>query len=93
MATTIKLQNTNYSVSTANDTLKLDGNIGISDNRIDNYYVNIHTIEDVHIGYANYSECVDGSINYSFNIPADYKVDVVALVDTSITDIKMELSK
>lgn len=93
MVTQIKLQNTNYSVSTSNDTLKLDGTFSMRDSRIENYYVNIHTIAGILVGNANYGEYESGNVNYNYNIPAEYKVDVIALVDTSIADIKSELSK
>lgn len=83
------MQNTNYSVETSNETMKLEGNFSIDkDGRI-NYNVTIYLIEGgTYIGSANYCELEGNIINYNYNIPSEYKADVIALVDTSITDVK-----
>lgn len=93
MATQVIKQSTNYSVSTSNDTLKLDGNFNVKDNnRIDNYYANINTTEGTHIGSASYSEYGDGNVSYQYNCTASNKASVIELVDASIVDIKTEFS-
>lgn len=93
MTTTIKMQNTNYSVITDNGTMKLEGTFNIDMNGKMNYNVSIYLIEDMkYIGDANYYELDGGLFNYNYNLPAANKADVIALVDTSIQEIKVKQS-
>lgn len=93
MATTIEMQHTNYNVVTDNGTMKLEGTFNIDMNGKMNYNVSIYLIEDMkYIGDANYSELDGGLVNYNYNLPAANKADVIALVDTSIQEIKVEQS-
>lgn len=58
-----------------------------------NYNVSIYLIEDMkYIGDANYCELDGGLVNYNYNLPAANKADVIALVDTSIQEIKVKQS-
>ena len=53
----------------------------------------IYLIEDMkYIGDANYCELDGGLVNYNYNLPAANKADVIALVDTSIQEIKVKQS-
>lgn len=45
-----------------------------------------------YIGDANYCELDGGLVNYNYNLPAANKADVIALVDTSIQEIKVKQS-
>lgn len=93
MATTIEMQHTNYNVVTDNGTMKLEGTFNIDMNGKMNYNVSIYLIEDMkYIGDANYYELDGGLVNYNYNLPAANKTDVIALVDTSIQEIKVKQS-
>ena len=93
MATTIEMQLTNYNLVTDNGTMKLEGTFNIDMNGKMNYNVSIYLIEDMkYIGDANYCELDGGLVNYNYNLPAANKADVIALVDTSIQEIKVKQS-
>ena len=93
MATTIEMQHTNYNVVTDNGTMKLEGTFNIDMNGKMNYNVSIYLIEDMnYIGDDNYCELDGGLVNYNYNLPAANKADVIALVDTSIQEIKVKQS-
>lgn len=93
MATTIEMQHTNYNVVTDNGTMRLEGTFNIDMNGKMNYNVSIYLIEDMnYIGDANYCELDGGLVNYNYNLPAANKADIIALVDTSIQEIKVKQS-
>ena len=93
MATTIEMQHTNYNVVTDNGTMKLEGTFNIDMNGKMNDNVSIYLIEDMkYISDANYCELDGRLVNYNYNLPAANKADVIALVDTSIQEIKVKQS-
>ena len=93
MATTIEMQHTNYNVVTDNGTMKLEGTFNIDMNGKMNDNVSIYLIEDMkYISDANYCELDGGLVHYNYNLPAANKADVIALVDTSIQEIKVKQS-
>lgn len=95
MATQVIKQSTNYSVSTSNDTFKLEGSFNVKDNnRIEGYNASVYVILDsdsAFVGNAYYNEYENSNVNYQYNCTSNYKADVIALVDSSIADIKNEL--
>lgn len=87
--TKTEIRNINYSVETTNEVMKLSGNFSIDTDKKLNYDVAVYLVKDnVYIGNASYSELEKGLINCTYNIPSEYKADVIALVDTSILEVK-----
>lgn len=81
-----------YSVTNASVTIKLNGEVTISDNdTISSFSGNFQSLEGNGLGGFNYRESNDTVDKHIFSVSTAYKGDAETLLDVTIGEIKSNL--
>ena len=90
--TNISKINANYKVSGNSETMKMEGNFTFG-TFIENMNVSVESIEGMYLGNVNYQERIDGNTTLNCNLPMQYMMDAITLLNDIVADIYKEMTE